>query len=147
MKIHLDIMIKAPQNVTYKLFADVKNAGKNIKAIEKIEIINDSKDFVGTRWRETRTEFGKQATVEMWVQDAKENEFYTVESVDHGTHYTSRYDFKPIDENTTQVLFTFEGKPQTLLARLMSLMFLVFAGTLKKSFMKDMVDLKNILES
>ncbi|HEX5797375.1 MAG TPA: SRPBCC family protein [Candidatus Saccharimonadales bacterium] len=146
MKIVVDIDIKAPVENVYKIFSDIKNAEKNIKNIQKIEILKSTKDFVGTRWKETRTEFGKSDTIEMWVSDAKSNKFYEVESEAHGTKYLSRYDFESTKQST-KVTLTFEGQPQTLGAKLMSVMMVFFAGATKKLFLKDMLDLKKILEN
>lgn len=142
----LELLINAPSDKTYRLFADIKNTDKNIEAIEKIEMIDAPKTFVGTKWRETRTEFGKQATVEMWVKEASENKYYVVESFDHGVHYLSRYDFEPVAGNKTNVVFTFEGRAMTFTAKLMSAMFVLFARATKKLFLKDMQDLKKALE-
>jgi uncharacterized membrane protein len=147
MELSVSIDINAPVDKAYQLFSDIKNIDKNLSAIDKIEILESNPEFVGTRWRETRTEFGRSETVEMWVTNAKKDEFYEVESDSHGVHYYSRYDFEPITGNSTKVSFTFRGTPQTFAAKLMSLMAVFFKGATKKLFLKDMQELKTVLES
>lgn len=147
MKLEVSVKIDAPIDRTYTLFSDVRGAEANIKGVEKIEIIKHTDDFVGTRWKETRTEFGKTDTIEMWVTKAETNKYYEVESEAHGTKYSSRYDFESITPQKTRVTLTFDGQPQTVGAKIMSLAMIFFAGPTRKLFLKDMNDLKEILES
>lgn len=147
MKLVTSIEIEAPVQKVYEVFSDIKKLEERIEKIERVEIVSFKKDFVGTTWRETRTEFGKQDTIEMYVSDAKKNEYYEVKSSAHGTDYVSRYDFESVSQDVTKVTLTFEGIPKTIAAKAMSLLFFVFAGATKKLFMKDMIDLKEALEA
>jgi len=144
LTLHLDINANLPD--TYQTFTDIQGSQDTIAGIEKIETVDPTGNLVGTRWRETRTEFGKTDTIEMWVTDAKANDFYTVESDAHGTHYTSTYRFESLGDDSTRVTFEFTGKPLTIGAKLATPLMMLFIGPTKKLFLKDMQDLKSKLE-
>lgn len=129
------------------MFADIANAGERIEGIEKLEILSEVKSGVGVRWRETRTMFGKQATEEMEMTGFDEPSSYIVEANSHGTHYLSTYRFEDMGNDTTQVTWSFDGRPQSIAAKLMSPLAYVFKGALRKALQKDVSDLKRFIES
>jgi len=101
---------------------------------------------VGTKWRETRVMFGKEATEVMWVTEMNKDKNYVVEAESRGTHYRSEYTFTQQADDVL-VQLTFEGIPLTFGTKIMSALFFLFAGMTKKMLLKDMKSLKVLLES
>lgn len=146
MKIEASIDINAPISRVFNLFTDLDSIEKHIEAIEKFELLEGSKNMaVGTKWRETRTVFGKQSSEEMWVTTINKNASYAVAAESHGMKYLSEYKFSEQDGVTT-VDLVFSGIPQTVGARLMLFMGVLFKNSTKKLFLDDMKALKAVAE-
>lgn len=137
--------INAPKDQVFNLFADLPSAADHIEAINRMEILTDGPMHVGTRFRETRKMFGKEATEEMEVTAFEPNAGYTVEADSHGAHYTSIYRF---DESAdgTDVTLTFESRPHSFLAKLMSPLSPLMLKSVAKAVKQDMFDLKSHFE-
>ena len=147
MKIQDSISINADRARVFEVFCDLENAAANIGAITKLEVLAGPAQLnLGTRWRETRTMFGQEATEEMWVTEYEEGASYVAEAESRGTRYRSEYRF--ISEGSgTRVDMTFEGRPVSLGARLAGVIGVLFVGTAKKALHQDLVDLKRVCEA
>ena len=53
-----------------------------------------------TKWRETRTMFGQEATEEMWITEHEKDASYVAEAESRGNHYRSEYRFTTEGEGT-----------------------------------------------
>lgn len=147
MKIIDSISINAPVEKVFNVFTDLNRAEERVSGITNIEVLEGpAKLKKGTKWRETRILFGKEATETMWVTDLIKNQSYIVEADSHGTKYTSSYTFTQSDSGT-DVKMTFEGTPYSLSARLLSIFGLLFKGATKKALHKDLADLKSAAEN
>lgn len=148
MKISTSISIKSPIENVFDTFSDLDSIKNYVDGIQSLEVLEGpAKMQVGTKWRETRVMFGKEATEVMWVTELTPNASYVVEAESHGTHYRSEYRFSTAGEETT-VEMTFGGQPLTLMSKILgTLLFPLFAGSTKKALMKDMEDLKRTLET
>lgn len=150
MKIVASVFVNAPVEKVFNVFADIVNSGERITGIEKIEILSDIKQGVGTKWRETRTMFGKQATEVMEITELVPNQSYTVEASSHGTHYITVFTFVSKDEGT-EVTMDFSGKPLTATTKfffiLMTPISFLFNRSIKKALEKDMIELKEYIEA
>jgi carbon monoxide dehydrogenase subunit G len=148
MRVRAEIDIQAPQKAVWEIVTDIGNAAGRITAIEKIEILERPKDkFVGLKWRETRTMFGKTATEVMWITKAKAPESYETRAESHGSIYTSRLSLSPKDGGT-HLSMEFIGQPVALSAKIMwGLMGFMFKGATRKALAKDLEDIKKAAES
>lgn len=147
MKIQDNISINADRARVFEVFCDLENAAANISAISKVEVLAGPAQLnLGTKWRETRTMFGTEATEEMWVTGYEQDVSYVAEAESRGAHYRSEYRFTP-EGSGTRVDMTFEGVPLTLGARLASILGALFAGASKKALHQDLVDLKRVCEA
>lgn len=147
MKIQDNISINADRARVFEVFCDLDNAAANIGAITKLEVLAGPAQLnLGTRWRETRTMFGQEATEEMWVTRYEQGASYVAEAESRGTHYRSEYRFTP-EGRSTRVDMTFEGSPVSLGARLVGVFGALFAGSAKKALHQDLVDLKRVCEA
>lgn len=145
MEIRTTKQINAPIDVTFEVFSDITKAADRIAGIEKVELLSNITEGVGTRWRETRTMFGQTATEEMEISDFQPNRSYDVVAESNGTKYHSRYTFTERD-NGTLVEMVFKGTPTTFAGRLMSVAGFMFAGATRKALEADMNDLKRVAE-
>jgi hypothetical protein len=147
VKIHDSISINADRARVFEVFCDLANAAGNITAITKLEVLEGPAQLnLGTRWRETRTMFGQEATEEMWVTGYEQDASYVAEAESRGTHYRSEYRFTA-EGNGTRVDTTFEGTPLSVGARVVSIFGVLFAGSAKKAMHQDLVDLKRVCEA
>ena len=147
MRIIETVIIDAELPQVFDVFCDLDSAVTNLDAITKIELLaGPAKLNVGTRWRETRTMFGRQASEVMWVTEYTENASYAVEAESHGTHYRTEYRFSA-EGNGTRVTMTFVGKPVSFGARLLSPISLLFISASKKACRQDLLQLKRACEA
>jgi hypothetical protein len=146
MKVICEINVAKPQQLVFNVFSDIKNAATNVDGIESIEFLGDITSGVGTKWRETRKMFGKEATEDMWVSQLNAPASYEVLAESRGTKYKSTYTFEELGPNATKVVMTFEGQPVSLGAKLLSPLGILFSGTMKKMLAKDMANLKDVCE-
>ena len=61
--------IAAPPDVVFATMADIARWPEFIGGIERVELLTDGPVRVGTRFRETRTMFGRSASEEMTVAE------------------------------------------------------------------------------
>ena len=147
MKVQASVVIDAEPPAVFAVFSDLDAVEANITGITKVDLLaGPAKMAEGTKWRETRTMFGQEATEVMWVTHIQQNASYVVEAESRGMHYRSEYLFTP-EGSSTRVDMTFEGEPLTFGARLGSVFAKLFAGATKKALHKDMLELKRVCEA
>ena len=117
-----------------------------LSSVSKVEVLTEGAFGVGTRWRETRRMFGKDATEEMWVTVSEPPERYVVEAESHGSHYISEWVLRA-DGPVTTVRMTFSavatGGVAGLLAKIMGGLG---ARAVSKAIAKDLDDIAAALE-
>jgi hypothetical protein len=136
--------IEAPSDKVFAIFADLEHASENIESILGMEILTEGAIGEGTRWRETRKMMGKECTEEMWISDWRPGSGYTVDCESCGCSYVTDISITP-SGGGTEVVMSMKVKPMTFMAKLMSPLTLLFAGTFKKCMMKDIDDLRQKL--
>ena len=148
MKVAVQVEINGSKEQIWDVTTNIENSVNVINGIEKIEILNKTEnDFIGLKWRETRTLFGKTATEVMWIIDAKENEYYKTQAESHGALYISTISMK---ENGDKSLLTmeFSAKPLTFLSKLMYFTTgFMFKNATVKALQEDLNDIKKAVES
>ena len=115
--------------------------------IEKIEVLEKpATGLVGLRWRETRMLFGKPATVEKWITDAAENEFYKTSAESDGFVFLTTIHISEGSGGIT-LISSHDSKPQGIVAKLLSIpMGFLFKGVAKKAILQDLKDIKAAVE-
>ena len=138
--------IEAPPERVFALSADVPAFGDVVTGIERIEMLTDGPVGPGTRWRETRVMFGKEATEEMWITGFDPPRSLCVEADSHGAHYVSTFRFTP-DGGGTRVELDFRARPRSIAARVMSAVVgRMMASSLRKTLEADLRDVKRAAE-
>jgi len=147
MEVSVNVAINGSKESIWQAITDIESAVDRISGIEKVEILEKPEDgFIGFKWRETRTMFGKEATEVMWVTDAEENKRYQTRAESHGAVYISTF---TIEEKEDHCVLTmgFGSQATRLDSRLMQGLFgkLMKKG-LKKDMKKDLEDIKAFIE-
>ncbi len=139
--------ISAPPDRVWSVLTDLDAAPQMISGIEAVERLDGGGEFrVGTRWQETRTMFGRQATEEMEVTALDEGRSYTVEADGHGAHYTSTITVEPAAAGS-RVVMTFAGEPQGTVAKVLAATVgRLFQGATRKALAKDLDDVASAAE-
>ena len=147
MKIRVQVPIHGAKVDIWKVITDIENSSKHIKGIEKIEILEKpDKGIIGLKWIETRTMFGKTATETMWITEAEENKYYKTRAESHGSVYISTVE---INDSKDMLYLSMElsAKAISFGAKLVSGIFsLIFKNSSKKALLKDLNDIKDIVE-
>lgn len=138
--------IAAPPERVFRIATDLRNIEKTMSGIDSAEVLTDGPFGEGTRWRETRTLYGRQATEEMWVTGFDPPRSYVVEAESHGAQYRTEITFAP-EGDRTRVTFRFEAHPLSLVARVFSILSGLMAKSVRQALEQDLDDLKQASES
>lgn len=146
MLVEAQVTINGSKAAVWDAITNIEDASEIISGIESIEILEKpANGLVGLRWRETRMLFGKPATVEKWITDAAENEFYKTKAEDGGFVFLTT---KRIAQSSGGVTLTesHESKPRSIVAKLQVPMLFLFKGVIKKALLQDLNDIKTAVE-
>lgn len=137
----------SPERV-WQVATDVGAWPDVISGIKTVERLDDAPDFVvGTKWRETRVMFGREATEEMWVTAIDAGRSYTVEAESHGAHYTTVIRLTPSGDGT-DLSWTFGAATTGFFASVMSKTIgKAFEGSTRKALAKDLKDMATEAEA
>lgn len=144
-KMKISTRIDAPVETVFAACTDFAGMADRIGGIKKIEMLGDGSVGVGTRFRETRVMFKKEAVEEMEVSEFVKNSHYTLTCNSCGCSYAFRHDFRP-DDGGTIIDMTMDGRAVTFFAKLMTPVSMLMAGTMRKCIEKDMADLRASIE-
>lgn len=141
--------INAPTERVFAAATDFPTAPQRVSGITKIEMLTTGPVGKGTKFRETRVMFGKDATATMEVIDFQPGRSCTLGSTECGCEYRKVVSVRPAGGGAggTELTLDFSGKPLTFFAKLMSpLQSLMVKKVGAKALKKDLADLKAFLE-
>jgi hypothetical protein len=139
--------INASREVVFDKLTDYGSAADTYSAITKMELLTEGEVGAGTRFRETRVMFGKEASEEMTIEEFDRPSRMLITAASHGCSYRSTYN---LAEKTggTELSLTFEGKGVSFMGKLMSaLMGWMMKGACRKAVTNDFADLKVAVEA
>ena len=139
-------IIAAEPGRVFRVATDVASIAETMSGVDSVEVLTEGPVGEGTRWRETRTMYGKKATEEMWVTGFDPPRSFVVEAASHGAHYRSEFTFEP-DGEGTRLTLVFEARPVSRLARLLSFLTAAMMNSVRKLLEQDMEDVKRVAES
>lgn len=148
MIVEVQLGINGSREAVWAAVADIENAARIIGGIEKIEAVDSpANGLVGLRWRETRMLFGKPATVEKWITEAAENQYYSTRAEDNGFVFVTTMTIAENGTGGVALTSTHDSQPQTFAAKLQSIpMALFFKGAVRKAILQDLNDIKGAVE-
>jgi carbon monoxide dehydrogenase subunit G len=138
--------VEAPPEKVFEVASDFAKAPEHIRGIAKVEMLTDGPVGAGTRFRETRIMFKREATEEMEVTAFDPPRSYALGCENHGCKYHSVLTFTPNGDGT-DVEMTFEATPLTVFAKVMSVAMSPMIKKVAVECSKDLDDLKAAVES
>lgn len=141
--------VSAPADVVWKIMTDLENSMDTISAIQSVEILSEPQAFdVGTKWRETRTMFGRKATEVMWVTEVDPGTSYVVAAESHGARYTTIMTVIATGENSSRISMNFGAEPTGTMAKVMgATVGKLFESATKKAIAQDLDDIAAAAET
>ena len=148
MIVEAQVTINGSKAAIWAAITNIENASETVSGIENIEVLEKpANGLVGLKWRETRMLFGKPATVEKWITDAAENEFYKTRAEDNGFVFVSTMRISESGGGSITLTSSHDSQPQGIVTKLMSIpMGLLFKGVAKKALLQDLNDIKSAVE-
>ena len=137
--------IEAPVETVFRLATDVDHWAGRITGITKVERLTNGPVGVGTRFKETRMMFGKQATETMEFSAFEPNRRYQLTADSCGALYQTEFRFEP-DGTGTRLSVDMRVTARSFFAKLMKPLAWLMCGMMKKCLMKDLDDLKAAAE-
>ncbi len=139
--------IDAPTARVYDIITDLHGAQERIEGIKSLEVLTDGEFGVGTRFRETRVMFGKEATEEMEITEVNLGKSYATGAESCGCRYRTVVSVEQ-DGEGSRLSMAMEATPMTLVGKIMSVvMSRMMKGTIRKCFEADLADIKRAAES
>lgn len=145
MVMKLSRHVQADPRRTFAAFTDFAGAPQHVSGIKRIELLTEGPVRVGTRFRETRVMFNREATEEMEVTEFRPSESYSLGCDSCGARWSSRFVFTP-EGGGTRVDLEMQCRPTTFVAWLMTPMSWLMAGTMRKCVEQDMIDMQRVAE-
>ena len=139
------VLINAPQETVFQACSDFANAPSRIPGIKRVEMLTSGPVGVGTRFKETRVMFKREATEEMEVTKFDRPRSYTLGCQSCGCVFESTCRCEP-EAGGTRVTLDFNTKAVSLMAKLMTPLSWLMMGSMKKCIMKDFEDIKASVE-
>jgi hypothetical protein len=145
--IEASTLIDAPPDRVFATITDLENAPGRLSAIKRLEVLTDGPVGVGTRFRETRVMFGREATAEIEITGFEPGRSYTTESASCGCRYFCSLAVAP-ERSGTRLTASFGVTPLTLPARLMNaVMMPLMRKSMVRAFQQELADIKAWVET
>ncbi|MFM7050997.1 MAG: SRPBCC family protein [Planctomycetota bacterium] len=136
--ITVSIDIAAPAERVWDRISDIENAARTIPAIRSIEILSETRRGLGTRWRETRVMFGREATETMEITGWRPPHEYVASAASHGSEYRSALRVTPAGAGC-RLEFEFSARPVSFAAKVLSFVLApVMRGAVVKALRADL---------
>ncbi len=148
MELRVDRDIEAPSSVVWHVITDLDRTAEVLSGVVWIERVDEGHGFeVGTRWRETRTMFGREATEEMEVIAVAPGSSYTVVSESGKTRYTSVLTVEPVSDTRTRLSMSFGAHPSGPVATVLGATIgRLFRGATRRVLEQDLADIARVAE-
>jgi hypothetical protein len=146
MTVEASITIHATKAAVWAATTEIARFAELLSGVEKIEVIEKpATGLVGLKWKETRILFGKPATVEKWITEAKERDHYTTRAEQDGFVFITTNRLSGSDGSVT-LTGIHETRPQGFAAKLKALPMVFFKGVIRKAILQDLNDIKAAVE-
>lgn len=109
-RIDLEHMVQAPVDRVWEVLTDIAHADQTLSGVQRVEVLTEGPYRVGTRWRETRRMFGKEATEQMQVTLAEAPTRTVIEGDSSGVHYRTEFTLTPTSAGATRLTMTFAAQ-------------------------------------
>ena len=141
----LEKHVDAPPERVFAAATDFRRAPETIRGIVRMEILTEGPVGVGTRFKETRVMFKREATEEMQVTRFDPPHGYELTCENHGCRYVTTFRMQPRGAGT-DVEMTFDVTPLTTPAKVMGFLMRPLMKSCLKEIAKDLEDLAAAVE-
>ncbi len=145
--IEMSVNIHAPASKVFALATDIERLPEIIPSIKKVEMLTEGPVGLGTKFRETRVMFKKEATEEMEFTSFEPDHSYVLEAESMGSHYTSTITFTPKDSGTTMTWRFAAESLGGFSAIVGSILFTLFAGASRRALLEYLEAIKAAAEA
>jgi len=145
-RLELTTQVNAPPDRAFEFFTDFERAPERIPQIKRLEVLTDGPVGKGTRFRETRVMFGKEATETMEVIDFQPGKRCAIGCDTCGSRFETVFTFRP-EGGGTRVDQVTTCKPVTFMAKVMSPLGMLMMGSMKKLMQQDLEGMKKAIEA
>jgi len=144
-RIALSQMVQAPVAAVFAAASDFANAPTRIKDIVRVEMLTPGPVGVGTKFKETRVMFKKEATETMEVTAFEPNAAYELSARSCGAEFKTRFAFAPVGD-ATRIDVTVTTRAVSLFAKLFTPLGFLMKGMLRKCMVRDLEQLRDSIE-
>ncbi len=144
-QINISRQIAAPRELVFEVCSDFPNAAETIAAINRIEMLTEGPVGLGTRFKESRTLFGREATEEMEVIEFVPPQQYTLGANTMGARFETTFRFTD-EGHETQVEIQMQVTPESLFSKIMSPLNKVMMGSIKKFIESDLDSIESAVK-
>lgn len=143
----LSIVINRTPGTVFDAFTDIERWPERMTAIKRVERLTDGPVGTGTRFRETRVMFGREATETMAVTRFEPPRLFTLETLSGGARYLATHEFVAEGAGATRVTLRFEATPLTFAARVMGILMRPLIRKMCSAMNDDLVQMKASIEA
>jgi carbon monoxide dehydrogenase subunit G len=141
--------ISATPEKVWSVITDIPGSAATLSGVEAVQLLTDGPYAEGTRWKETRKMLGRSETVEMWVDSADAPRSTTIQAVQGGADYTTRFSLAPRNGGTDLTL-TFGARmsqPSAATKIMMAVFGRMGLAATRKAFARDLAEIAAKAES
>jgi carbon monoxide dehydrogenase subunit G len=147
VNLDLELSIHAPPEKVFAAITDLHAGGRWLPGCTKLEVLTSGPYDKGTRWRETRRMFGREATEEFEVKHVQAPHIIELhcdgrKGTSGNVDYFFRYDLQPHGD-TTNLKLTSRIEPAGWFGKIMAPLM---KGAFKEALKKDHLALKAHVE-
>jgi uncharacterized protein YndB with AHSA1/START domain len=136
--------LSAPPDRVYAMLTDLEGTAGQMRAILRFEKLTPGPTRVGTRWRETRKMFGREASAEMEIKRLEPPRRIEKACEEQGCAYLTVFELQPDGAGRTRVTLTFTAEATGVMGWLMKPMGALLKGTMRKVIEADFDDLERV---
>jgi len=148
-QVQIEREVAASPEEVWRVLTDLDHAAETLSGVSRVELLTDGPYTVGTRWRETRKMFGKEATEEMRVTAVEAPARTTVEADSAGVNYVTVFTLTPAGDGTRLAMAFTARQPDP--SRVQKLTWAVFGKlgikATSKMMARDLEDIARRAES
>ena len=148
-QVQIERDVAASPEEVWRVLTDLDHAAETLSGVSRVELLTEGPYTVGTRWRETRKMFGKEATEEMRVTAVEAPARTTVEADSAGVNYVTVFTLTPTGDGTRLAMAFTARQPDP--SRVQKLAWVVFGKlgikATSKMMARDLEDVARRAES
>lgn len=137
--------VAAPPPQVFAKASDFAQAQHHIRSVSSVSMLTPDPVGPGTRFRQTRSMFGREATEELEVIAFDPPQSYTLAGESHGFRLQSDVTCTPSGSGT-EIEMRFSITPLTMAATLMAAAMTPMLGQVAEELSKDLDDLQAAIE-